>query len=122
MFTLGITLASQGKISPPTAKDNKLNGTARFMVAGLCMDTLISISALAIGIIGLLGIIPGMPPVAGFALIALNVAITSSWLTLVILFQKYTWTITKVLLCAAVSSKPEEYFNPKPQSQHRVRV
>jgi len=107
MFALSLSLASHEQLPRPDAtQDKKMNGTARFMLVTALTETLISISALVIGTLGWLGIIPGMPPAAGFALIALSVGITSSWITCTMLYKGKNVKNVKELIFAAFSSNP----------------
>jgi len=111
MTVLGMSLMMHGGLPKAAAtKDNKLNGMARFMIVSILAEALISLSALAIGIISVLGIIPGMPPIAGFAFISLNVAITSAWVAATMLFKGMNFQVVKALFCAALSPNPSKYM------------
>ena len=112
MTVLGMSLMINGRLPKPAAtKDNKLNRTARFVIVSILAEALISLSALAIGIISVLGIIPGMPPMAGFAFISLSVGITSAWIASAILFKGANFQIAKALFCAALSPNPDKYLH-----------
>ena len=90
----------------PTVEDKKLNTSARVLLASIIADALISITALVVGILGVVGILHGMPPAAAYTLIGLSGFIISSWVAMAAFTKGSSLKLAKILLQAGVSSDP----------------
>ncbi|MFC2049387.1 hypothetical protein ACFLR2_01785 [Chlamydiota bacterium] len=107
MFFITSLIGHCAGTTGPQVADKKLNGAARCYVATIVGDALISITALVVGILGIVGILQGLPPAASYTLIGLSGGITLSWLVMIVVSKGKILPSAMKLLQAAVSSDPE---------------
>lgn len=93
-----------------TEEKNKLNREAKVIVSCILGDTLISATALAVGVLGIVGTIPGLPPAAAYTLITVSGAITLSWVFMAAKTNGAVFCEAANLLMAAVVPDPEPYI------------
>ena len=74
-------------IRSPLVDKRRANGPAKFVAFGTLSETIVFITSLVIGILGLVGVIH-MPPAAAYALISVSGAIGLSYGILVVLQKR----------------------------------
>ena len=85
MFIAVSVISGCAGIPDPAIENKKLNTKARLQLASIIGDALLFITTLAIGILGAVGVLNGMPPAAAYSLLALSGAIALTWIGLIIL-------------------------------------
>ena len=106
MFPVSLIVGDCINAKQPASEGKKLNTSARVLLNLVIADALISITALVIGILGLVGILHGMPPAAAYTLVGLSGFIISSWVAMAAFSKGYSLKLAKILLQAGVSSDP----------------
>lgn len=115
MYIISFSLMSHSKrfrscFDDEEIKNKKLTGLPKIIIASILADAFLSITSLVIGILGLLGIIPGLPPAASFTFIGLSAAIIFAWINMTMLKNGENVKLAKILLQASISSDPERYL------------
>jgi hypothetical protein len=93
-----------------TEEKNALNKEARLIVGCILCDTLVSITAIVVGVLKIIGIISIMPPGAAYALVTLSGVITLFWVFMAVKTKGNVFCEAANLLMAAVASNPEPYL------------
>lgn len=98
---------------PPALENGYLNGAAKAMIASIIFDAALSITALVIGILGLLAIIPNVPCGVSISCLILSGLVTMIWVAMAGVTQgKALHNAKKLLLAPFVdhSHKPNRYY------------
>lgn len=92
----------------PDQIDGKMNGGAKVAVACILGDALISITALVVGIVGLVATIHGLPPAGSYTLISLSIGITLAWIIPTVSSKGMHFVFARDLLADAFSCEVRE--------------
>jgi hypothetical protein len=114
MFPINSLLGRKGccTICPqPEIKNKKFNQAYRLAVTLIIGDALFSVTALVVGILGVLAIIDGISPVVAYAFFTLSGIITLLWIADTIRTKGENLVFVKNLLLDALSSNPKRLNN-----------